>query len=295
MWIVVCGLCIAAACSGGKPAATKLPAGFVVAHDSHLVGAIFGDDESWTAVIDIERDPVGVYEAYAAQARTLGVDLPTSGAHSILGPAGCMPQPPEAKTKLPKRDRCYDTGTVCFVSLAIFKCEVAATGGKHARIAVSISVAWGRETRLMQLRVSTTTGTAPRSAVQSRGRARYAGPIPVARERAPLSTAGRAFGSEHDASNRGRYFTLEPGSRVIADAPEANVAVLALTADARTVLTRYAEQLAGSEDHPAPVILEHLPRGGTYLTFSFSPEGGGGATFTTDASHKYVNVSWSSD
>jgi hypothetical protein len=159
---------------------------------------------------------------------------------------------------------------------------------------MTVSLVWGRETRLLTLGV--TPVVREQSFSEARGIGRYVGAIPTAREQAPVSIPGRPFGAENDASERGyRRFTLERGSRVILDAPQSTFALLEITGDTETVLARYAKQLAAPDDNPAKVTLGHFPSGGTYLSFEYSPDGGGGATFSSDASRKYVTVNYSSD
>jgi hypothetical protein len=296
--VVLATVCLSA-CSRDRTE-VKLRTGFVVAPNSELVGAVFVGNEAWSAVLHIERDPVGVYDAYAAQARKLGVPLPGSGAHSISGPAGCQPKAPETQTAIAKKDRCYDLGPTCAVARGVFRCDVSADGGTDPRLFVNVSLAWGGETRHMLLAVSPASGEpvspAPGIARRYVGRARYVGPLPESRERAQLARPGRPFGSENtSARSRYRRLTLESGSRVVADAPALDLAVLEITGDMQEVLSRYAEQLAAPGDNASQVTVESVPGGGTYLALTYSPEGGGGTTFVGDPSHRYVRVTWSSD
>ncbi len=294
--LVAIGLCVPG-CSGGggKESATTLPFGFVVARNSHLVGGVFWADETWTAVLDIERDPVGVYDAYVAQARKLGVPLPGSGAQLKFGPLGCQPTPPGTKTPVGEQPCFEGGGGPCAVRRTVFRCDARTVGGNLKRIDLTASVDWGDGTRVIVLSArAAAQGSTP--LFPRGGTARFVGPVPESPARAPLSTPGRPFGARNDASQRGyRRFTLEPGSRVITDAPESLFAVLEITGDAQEVLTRYARQLAAPDDKVAKVSVKHVAVGGTYFAFGYGALTGGYATFTTDVSHKYARVTWWSD
>ena len=76
-------------------------------------------------------------------------------------------------------------------------------------------------------------------------------------------------------------------------------AILEITATRVEVLQRYARQLSDGigepDDTPGAVTKERTPDGRPYLSLSYGPEGGGGVTFRTDTSERYVRVTWSSD
>ena len=76
-------------------------------------------------------------------------------------------------------------------------------------------------------------------------------------------------------------------------------AILEISGDPVEVLQRYARQLSDGigepDDTPGAVTKERAPDGRPYLSLSYGPEGGGGVTFRTDTSERYVRVTWSSD
>jgi hypothetical protein len=292
----VLALCfVAIACSSeshpslsSAAAGSALRDGFVVARNAHLVGAVFDNaaQKSWTAVLDIDRDPVGVYDNYVDQARRLGVPMPRSGARRT---AGCKPQP-----NRPERTVCPEFGPPCSSSRTLLTCVGNNAGGRRAPFAVDISLEWGAETRAAMLTVTHFNGVrdAPPLGTESRAAESV---IPAPHERPLARMPGRPFGTENDAFERGyRRFELEPGSRVIAEAPALGLAILEIAGDATAVLARYATQLA-TPATPPKVAVTRLSGGGSVLSVAYGPEAGGAAALLTDATHKYVMVTWSSD
>ena len=260
----------------------------MVARNAHLVGAVFDNvaRKSWTAVLEIDRDPVGVYDNYVDQARRLGVPMPRSGARRV---AGCKPQPNH-----PERTVSPEFGPPCASSRTFLTCDGNNAGGRRAPVAVDLSIKWGAETRVAVLTVTHFKGVRDAPPLGTEQRAAES-VIPRPRERPTTSTPGRPFGTATDAFERGyRRFELEPGSRVIVDAPALSLAVLEITGDVTKVLSRYATQLATPE-RPPKVTVARLSDGGTVLSVEYGPDGGGAAELLTDAAHKYAMVTWSSD
>jgi hypothetical protein len=263
--------------------------GFVVAANTRLVGNVFDEvgQKSWSAMLDIDRDPVGVYDSYVEQARKRGVPMPKSGA--IRFSSRCKPQP-----NRPGRTECPRLPPPCLVARAAMTCYGVGAGGPDAPLAVSISLVWGRDTRHALIDVFHTGRRDPDAELGDETVAAESG-VPQPRKRAPITTPGDPFGAGNNAFQRGyRRFELERGSRVVADAPGLGLAVLRITGNATEVLSRYAAQLA-TPAKPPNVTVTRLPRGGTILSIEYSPEGGGAAWLSTDASHKYVKVTWNSD
>jgi hypothetical protein len=274
--------------SSSAGAGSVLPDGFVVARNARLVGAVFDNatQKSWTAVLDIDRDPVGVYDNYVDQARRLGVPMPRSGARRLVG---CKPRP-----NRPERTVCPEFGPPCSSSRTLLTCVGNNAGGRRAPFAVDISLEWGEKTRTAMLTVTHFNGVrdAPPLGTESRAAESV---IPAPQERTPARNPGQPFGTQNDSFERGyRRFELEPGSRVIAEAPALSLAILEITGDATKMLSKYAVQLA-TPAIPPEVTVTRLSGRGTVLSVAYGPEAGGAAELLTDATHKYVMVTWSSD
>ena len=74
-----------------KGPGTPLRNGFVVADDTGLVGTVFPvASNQWQAVLTIDRDPLGAYDAYVAEARGLGFPLGGT-ASAIVESRGGLP------------------------------------------------------------------------------------------------------------------------------------------------------------------------------------------------------------
>jgi hypothetical protein len=313
--LAIVAVLMAGACDSGqskRPVVERggaLRDGFRVAPNSQLVGAVFeepnsrllpsgavseGSDQlAWSAVLEIERDPVGVYDDYVAQARRIGVPLPGSGERV----KDCVPVRPTTQTK---SRQCYVYGPACYAADGQLRCAAGGTGGPSHRLAVAIELAWGGDMRYAHLtvtRTDTEDGYSP-------------GPFPPAKPTTPpppivvrpvsrSDRPGTPFGSRNNAFRRGyRRFRLEPGSRVLADVQlplsTNQLAVLQIEGSAETVLARYAAQLARPGGAPA-VKRTALPGGGAILEFGYSPEGGGAAWLRTDRTQRYFTIVYNSD
>jgi hypothetical protein len=297
---VVAAALVVVACDSGPttrsvvargPARVVLRDGFRVASNSRLVGGVFDrpDRQEWSAVLEIERDPVGVYDDYAAQARGLGVPLPGSGASQrVCVPVGSTPSTTSQK--------CNVFGPACYVASAQLACHGVAGGGPKHPLGVEFKLAWGRDTRHALLTVTHTTAedADPPGHFSAE---KLTTPLPplVVRPAHRGDRPGTRFGAENNAFRRGyRRFVLESGSRLLADAPALGLAILQIDEGAEMVLGRYVAQLASPGAAPA-VAHTPIPGGGAILESGFSPEGGGGATLTTDRTQRYVVIVYASD
>jgi hypothetical protein len=263
----------------------------MVASNARLVGAVFDDAQSalpptWIAVLDIARDPVGVYDNYVRQARALGVPLPGSGASGTK----CVRVYRGSATASTK---CGTFGPPCNVSDGRLMCDGSATGGPRHPLGVSIQLLWGGNSRLLILHVSHTAAVNERPTL---GTDRLTAiPHITAKPVEPIHEVGRPFGSMTNAFTRGyRRIRLEKGSIVIADAPDLRLAVLRLDADPKVVLLRYGTQLAQPGPAPAVRVVSIASRG-TAWTLNYGPEGGGSAELTTDTTHVYAMLTYASD
>jgi hypothetical protein len=93
-----------------------------------------------------------------------------------------------------------------------------------------------------------------------------------------------------------RRFTLEAGSRVVADVDgftQGMLVVLRIDGDARQVVTRYARQIGSGGTTPR--VHEHDTPAGRVLAVANSPEGGGGVFLDTDPSGRWLLIRANSD
>jgi hypothetical protein len=263
--------------------------GLRVAPNSRLAGGVFDRPLSggWTAMLEIERDPIGVYDNYVAQARRLGVPVPGSGARVNE----CDPNP-DAST--PTSRKCRDYRLICFGDNAQLICDGGASGGPSHPLGVHITLMWGGDTRHALL---TVTHTKPDDAGPHMSAAKRTTPLPPLAVRPAIhgGRPGMKFGIPNNALNHGyRCFVLEEGSRVLADAPALDRVILQIDGNPEEVLGRYASQLANPD--PAPEIERtRIPDGGTVLQVSYGPESGGAAMLKTDRTHRYLEIEYVSD
>jgi hypothetical protein len=267
-----------AACDSGespRPVAKRDPAplglrdgalrdGLRVAPNSRLAGAMFErpGQPGWWAILEIERDPIGVYDNYVAQAQRLGVQIPGSGRACGVGSTG-------------------------------LGCHGEALGGPSSSLVVVIELSWRADMRHIMLTVQHTNEKFPHPHVTAETRTAPLPPI-VVRPAVHGGLPGMKFGAPNNALNRGNRFTLEPGSRLLADTPQYERVILQIDGNAEEVLGRYAAQLANPD--PAHAIeRKALPGGGTILEVSYGPESGGSALLTTDKTHRYLEIYYTGD
>jgi hypothetical protein len=262
--------------------------GLRVAPNSRLAGAMFErpGQSGWWAILEIERDPIGVYDNYVTQARRLGVRLPGSGAQVRV----CDGMGFTTTTS----NKCHDEGLACRAFSDGLFCAAGAVGGPSNPLGVRIELAWGADTRHIVLTVSHATqeGADPHMIAERRTT-----PLPPIAVRPAVhgGRPGMRFGVPNNALNRGfRRFVLEPGSRLLADAPAFDRVILQIDGNAEEVLGRYAAQLADPDAAP-PVKTTALPGGGAVLEVSYGPESGGAAMLRTDRTQRYLEVEYVSD
>jgi hypothetical protein len=300
-----------------KGAGTPLFDGFEVAPGSRLVGPVFttprgnGFGEASTAVVTVDRDPVGVYDSYAQQARRAGFPMPGSAVIRPYGPPTCgfmfeafgpvAIGSPDRMSPSPGRsitDPAAPPGTtMSTVAPVVVASPPDATA---LRCGASVGRAGGSPTAAIDLR----WGGTERHAVIGSGpglelsddapdtRVPTPSPLPPLRPVQLASRPGQAFGSRNNAFNSGyRRFGLESGSRVVAELPDRSL--LFLDGDAHEVLEGYARQLGRGGEIP-PVERKRTSKGDV-LVVENGPLGGGGALLLTDPSSRWLMVYATSD
>lgn len=276
-----------------SPPGTRLHAGFVVAKGSRLVGPVFsipsdGFGPSWVALMNIERDPLAVYDGYVAQARRLGIPLPGSGT-----------SPP------------YETPATCHLVVDDHWAPVGTTEPATADSVTCLGTGLLREGKGSVLLQSTWGGASHHAMLEifadpimgsgrddlGTERAAALVPLPKVADGLSASKPGEPFGLSNDAFEAGyRRFTLEAGSRVVADVTgltDANVIVLRVDGDAQRVMAGYARQLGKGGTTPR-VRHERTPDG-EVLAVDNSPEGGGAASLITDPTGRWLLIRANSD
>jgi hypothetical protein len=280
-----------------RPMRSALADGFEVVPGTRLVGTVFQKPtrtglNQWTALLLVDRDPVGVYDAYVAQARKLGIPLPGSGA--VRSWDGWIP------CNLDLGNRTMPLGTVDPIDAEALECYgFAAAVDANIETYAQLSVRWGGATHHAYLTVS----HAPRSsdyATEDAGAARIEPPaqLPKRSRQRSAKEPGETFGAPNDgfylAYKRPR---LEVGSRLAA--PEAFsiaskdfVAVLRIDGDVDRVLRRYARQLGGGE-----TVVQHASTiDGEAVAFLITaPFGGGSGEMLADPTGRWVLVQTESD
>jgi hypothetical protein len=286
-----------------RPPGTLLPDGFRVAENTRLIGTVFRPPQGgWEALLLVERDPVGVYDTYAEQARALQVPLPGSGA---------PPEDPRQPVDVP----CHDVtksvpvpgsghvipgtwrpvGSADSADAEVIECAWSAS---NARFTLEIDLRWGGENRHVLLTVTPDGGGGNRPV---RGTERVTGiALPPITPRPVAATPGTPFGARNNAFERGyARFTLAEGSRLAA--PEGYVlgfwdfvAVLRLDGDAEKVMRSYAQQLGRGGATP-PVRRVSTLSGKVLVVENVVEAGGGGATLFTDPTRTWLLVQTHSD
>ena len=269
--------------SRSRPPGTELTNGLVVASGSRLVGAVFyypaseGVGLAARAVVSIERDPVGVYDEYVAQARRLGFLIGGSG---TKGTCGLVFSDSPVTVPLSSPDPSTPLRLTC--------------AGRGQRLSepetLLAEMTWGGSSRHAVLSV----GPADPIRDPDLGETRAATPSPLPKvSDAPLATEpGTPFGTRNNAFNAGyRRFKLGAGSRVAAELD--NLTVLFIDGDARAVMRGYAGQLGGGRDQPK--VERERTSHGDVLFLSHEPIGGGSATLFTDPTGKWLLIGTSSD
>lgn len=272
---------------------TRLPAGFEVAPGSRLVGTVFtlpsfGRGPAWLALSDVGHDPLAVYDDYVAQARKLGIPLPGSGtSRPYEGAATCHlsvdnhwapvgtfdPAPADAL-------QCYGAGLLPDDEGSVVLQATWGGGGHHVLLEIARDpVMGGGRDDLGDKRAETPTV------------------LPKVASTPLASEPGEPFGGSHNAFEAGyRRFTLEAGSRVLADVTgltDGVLVVLQVDGDAGRVMAGYARQLGKGGTTPR-VRREPTPDGDV-LAVDNAPEGGGAASLVTDPTGRWLLIRASSD
>jgi hypothetical protein len=292
--------------------------GLEVAANSRLVGPVFtnpksGDfGETSTAIITVARDPVGVYDAYADQARRAGFSMPGSAVtrpyslptcgffFEAFGPVAIGARGrsgPSLASSLvdPGAPAGTTMSTVAPVVVASppdatsLQCRASGgrAGGEPAGVAIDLR--WGgtgHHAVLESLSSAELVDDPPASRVPTPSGLPQVRPVKLATE------PGEPFGTRNNAFDTGyRRFLLEKGSRVVAEVPYRSV--LFLDGDAHEVLEGYARQLGGRGK--APQIERRRTSKGDVLVVEHGPVGGGGAVLLTDPSQRWLLVYATSD
>jgi hypothetical protein len=278
------------ATGAGDGPGTPLLSGFTVPRGSHRVGPVFvtptAGGETRLAVLDITKDPLRVYDRFAAQGRRLGIALPGTGVFAGSDPLR------EGTCLLSLGDRgAAFQGTLDPKVVREISCRSGSVLPSGETIAVSTR--WGG--RLHHALVETDprlAGSRQPQATPSARRARTPRRLPVVHDRSDVSEPGTPIGTANDAFDAGyRRFRLERGSRVVADLGD--LLVLEVTGNARRVLAGYARQLgAGGE---VPLVTTVVTAKGPVLAVSDEPYGGGSTLLITDPSRRWILVRSNSD
>ncbi|MBK5287680.1 MAG: hypothetical protein JJE46_04345 [Acidimicrobiia bacterium] len=274
-----------------RPPGTRLDAGFVVPAGSRLVGPVFSipvrdGGFASVAVMDVDGDPLAVYDAFVAQARRLGVPLPGSGTRSASGLGTCSLAIAARDVPVGKADPARAHGLSCY--------GAALLPGRDELVVVEMQ--WGGPSHHAVLEVDP---AAPFGSVPDPGTARASkvAPLPAVKDRSSVSEPGAAFGEEHNGFESGyRRFRLEPGSRVVADVAGmtySSLTVLYCDGEIKQVMDGYARQLGRGGTMPT-VQRVRTSDGGAWLVES-SPFGGGAASLLSDPSGHWILVRANSD
>jgi hypothetical protein len=297
-----------ASCSGSsgdralpdqRPAGARITAGFVVAPGSRLVGPVFTSPYGpkvfrSTAVLDVDRDPVAVYDEYAAQARRLGAAAPPSGATASVNgdvPFGICSA--AVVDELGARDVAIDTADPSQARWLHCYGSAVATSAKRE---ITVESVWGGPSHhaLIDVVPSSEAGT---NLFQGTAPARPFSPLPKVTDRSAVTHPGAPFGDTNNAFEAGyRKFRLAKGSRVVADftyTAEQLVVVLRVDGSAERVMADYARQLGQGGKTPEVQKLQ-TPKGSILMVES-GPLGGGGATLVTDPSRHWILIRAGSD
>lgn len=278
-----------------RSAGTALGDGFVVAPGSRLIGTVFhqpveqGGTRSWTALLIVDRDPIEVYDAYVAQARSLGILMNGSGVVRDKFPT-CeflgADQYPAADPASATTITCSGTGTQ------------VKTG---TRLSGGLSLRWGDKTHhaLLTVRRGRATNSSTNLPDPGDTKLSTSARVPKISDRRSTPTPGDNFGIGTNGFNASYGdVVLERGSRLAA--PEAIaierfdfVAVLRIDRDVEQVLSAYARQLS----YERALSVQHVEtgRGKGALMVSVAPSGGGAGELLSDSSGHWVLVSALSD
>jgi hypothetical protein len=270
--------------------------GFEVAAGSRLVGPVFVDRrdgrESWTAVLEIADDPVGVYDRYAEQARALDIPVPASTA-IIAGQYGvCSLAVGAGSVPLIGHDA---------ASAQWLECQSGGLKGDDS-LAVSLHVVWGRTAHHAVITVDHDAVRLPSAARTAPSeRAPRPARLPPMTPAQNATKPGTPFGAENNPFEAGyRRFRLVEGSTVASDAPFLlATTVLHVDGEARAVMESYADQLGGrsemtGKEHTPEVETIHTSRG-DILMVENSPLGGGYARLLTDPTGEWISVTTTGD
>jgi hypothetical protein len=271
---------------------TKLSAGYVVPSGSPLVGPVFpiaaASGTGSLALIDIERDPLGVYDDLVAQGRKAGTPLPGSGtAAPYEGPHTCHLDVDNHWAPIGPFDAAAATSVDCYGA------GVLPDGAGS----VVVQTSWGGSAHHALLETSDNPIAGGGRDDLGDARAPELVPLPKVADRPLVSEPGKPFGTSHNGFEAGyRQFTLEPGSRVVADVDgftQGVFVVLRIDGDTRAVVTRYARQIG--DGGTTPRVREVATPGGHILSVVNSPEGGGAVFLDTDPSGRWLLIRANSD
>jgi hypothetical protein len=286
--------CATAGVRDAKGPGASLPSGFVVAPNSRLVGVPFELPHEVITVLEIDRDPVGVYDAYATQARALGFPLPGSAAiveparHGSGAQAACH----------------YGLATMRTASLDDPRAPTARWvdcqgDGDGPAGSVGIEMYWGEGTHHLLLHTSDSSRCI--DSCDDPGDAKAVGafvpPAKAADDRRArtgerFGPVFNAFGSARVAGNdRYERLRLEAGTEVAGVLNLMGMAVLRVkSGNVEDLLRRYGKQMGEA-------TLEHhrTPKGNRVATISHEAMGGGVGRLTADPSGKWILLTTSSD
>ena len=271
---------------------TKLSAGYVVPSGSRLVGTVFrlngASGTSSLALIDIDRDPLAVYDDLVAQGRRAGTLLPGSGtAAPYEGPRTCHLNVDNHEAPIGPADAAAATSVDCYGA------GVLPDGAGS----VVVQTSWGGSAHHALVETSDNPIAGGGRDDLGDARAPELVPLPKVVDRPLVSEPGTPFGSSNNGFESGyRRFTLEPGSRVVADVDgftQGMLVVLRIDGDTREVVTRYARQIGSGGTTPR--VREVATPGGHVLSVVNSPEGGGAVFLDTDPSGRWLLIRANSD
>lgn len=181
--MILCLLAIflATGCPRGKDLPRRIDSGFEVAQGADLLGAVFADEDGWTAISEIRSNPIGAWNEFARRARSFtfaniaAADTACRATETVMHCAAASH--PEGSTS----EALVVTLTVGALEWAGAPCSAPSCGGGIERV-MSI--------RYLQGAAAKTLPALPRGA----------GSAPVSRSRAArlLARSGAAFGGSVD-------------------------------------------------------------------------------------------------